>query len=112
MLRLMNSLTDRPGWEELVFDASTMQTCRSEVMAQLLLISPKAWEWSEAALRDKAQRWQETGLIVVLNAGSGVCKSDIIIPPTVTAEIQDFVTSALNESAGQGNPTYAKVESH
>jgi hypothetical protein len=38
---------------------------------------------------------------VVLNAGIGVCKSDTIIPPAVTAEIQDFVTSALNESAGQ-----------
>ncbi|KAF7134103.1 hypothetical protein CNMCM5793_005732 [Aspergillus hiratsukae] len=24
------------------------------------LISPKAWEWCEAELRDKAQRWQET----------------------------------------------------
>jgi hypothetical protein len=101
MLRLMNSLTDRPGWEELVFDASTMQTWRSEAMAQFPLISPKAWEWCEAELRDKAQRWQETGLIVVLNAGIGVCKSDTIIPPAVTAEIQDFVTSALNESAGQ-----------
>ncbi|GFF54696.1 hypothetical protein IFM61606_03331 [Aspergillus udagawae] len=101
MLRLMNSLTDRPGWEELVFDASTMQTWQSEAMAQFPLISPKAWEWCEAELRDKAQRWQETGRIVVLNAGSGVCKSDTIIPPAVTAEIQDFVTSALNESAGQ-----------
>jgi hypothetical protein len=103
MLRLMNSLTDRPGWEELVFDASTMQTWRNEVMAQFPLISPKAWEWCEAELRDKAQQWQETGLIMVLNAGSGVCKSDTIIPPAVTAEIQDFVTSALNESAGQKN---------
>jgi hypothetical protein len=50
MLRLMNSLTDRPGWEELVFDASTMQTWRSEAMAQFPLISPKAWEWCEAEL--------------------------------------------------------------
>jgi hypothetical protein len=101
MLRLMNSLTDRPGWEELVFDAPIMQTWRSEAMAQFPLISPKAWEWCEAELRDKAQRWQETGLIMVLNAASGVCKSDTIVPPAVTAEIQDFVTSALNESAGQ-----------
>ncbi|KAF4159897.1 hypothetical protein CNMCM6069_000403 [Aspergillus lentulus] len=101
MLRLMNSLTDRPGWEELVFDASTMQTWRSEAMAQFPLISPKAWEWCVAELRDKAQRWQETGLIVVLNAASGVCKSNNVIPPAVTAEIQDFVTSALKERAGQ-----------
>jgi hypothetical protein len=101
MLRLMNSLTDRPGWEELVFDASTMQTWRSEAMAQYPLISPKAWEWCAAELRDKAQRLQETGLIVVLNAASGVCKSNTIIPSAVTAEIQDFVTSALKERAGQ-----------
>ncbi|GIK02224.1 hypothetical protein Aspvir_006273 [Aspergillus viridinutans] len=76
MLRLINSLTDRPGWDELVFDASTMQTWRSEAMAQFPLISPKAWE-------------------------CGVCKSDTIIPPAVSAEIQVFVASALNESAGQ-----------
>jgi hypothetical protein len=101
MVRLMNSLTDRPGWEELVFNASTIQTWRSEAMAQFPLISPKAWEWCAAELRDKAQRWQETGLIVVLNAASGVCKSNNVIPPAVTAEIQDFVTSALKERAGQ-----------
>ncbi|EAW23420.1 DUF4246 domain-containing protein [Aspergillus fischeri NRRL 181] len=101
MLRLMNSLTDRPGWEELVSDVSTMQTWRSEAMAQFPLISPKAWEWCAAELRDKAQRWQETGLIVVLNAASGVCKSNNVIPPAVTAEIQDFVASALKERAGQ-----------
>ncbi|KAH1818404.1 hypothetical protein KXX00_009285 [Aspergillus fumigatus] len=101
MLRLINSLTDRPGWEELVFDASTMQTWRSEAMAQFPLISPKTWDWCEAELRDKAQRWQETGLIMVLNAASGVCKSDTIIPPSVAMEIQGFVNSALKESDGQ-----------
>jgi hypothetical protein len=101
MLRLMNSLTDRSGWEELVFNASTMQTWRSEALAQFPLISPKAWEWCAAELRDKAQRWQETGLIVVLNAASGVCKSNNVIPPAVSAEIQGFVTSALKERAGQ-----------
>ncbi|KAH1501045.1 hypothetical protein KXX24_008769 [Aspergillus fumigatus] len=97
----IQELVIKMRWEELVFDASTMQTWRSEAMAQFPLISPKTWDWCEAELRDKAQRWQETGLIMVLNAASGVCKSDTIIPPSVAMEIQGFVNSALKESDGQ-----------
>ncbi|KAL4877158.1 hypothetical protein BJY04DRAFT_222288 [Aspergillus karnatakaensis] len=97
MLKLMNFLTERPGWEGLVFDASSVQNWRTEAVKEFPLISSKAWDWCVSELRDKAERYQETGLIMVLNAGAGVCKSDIIIPPTVRTEIKDLVASASKD---------------
>ncbi|GLI81293.1 hypothetical protein PoHVEF18_009669 [Penicillium ochrochloron] len=97
MLRLMNDLTDHPLWDRLVFDESTLQTWQKEAMARFPLISLKAWDWCVAELRDKVHQFQETGLVMVLNASSGVCKSDSSIPQTLTTEIQRIVTRAMEE---------------
>lgn len=97
MLWLMNDLTDRPLWDKLVSDESTLQTWQKEAMARFSLVSLKAWDWCVAELRDKVHQFQETGLVVVLNASSGVCKSDSSIPHTLTTEILKFVNRAIEE---------------
>lgn len=103
MLRLMSSLTERPAWEERVFDTLSMQTWQNEAMQEFPLISPRAWDWCVSELRDKARRNKETGLIMVLNAGAGVCKSDTIVPAALREEIKEFVASAWEHRVGQKN---------
>ena len=100
MLNLMETLTDRPGWYNLVFDKSTAAKWKEEAMVRPM-ISRKAWDWCLAELRDKAIRFKETGQILVLNSGSAVCKSDTIIPSSVGLKIQQFVSDLSDEYGDQ-----------
>ncbi|RDW93686.1 DUF4246 domain-containing protein [Aspergillus mulundensis] len=112
MLKLMNSITERPRWNERVFEPSTLQTWRDEILPDFPLVSARAWDWCVAELRDKASESQENGgLVMVLNAGSGVCKSDTLIPDDVRAEIKDFVTVALEDidNKGQNQPEHVRT---
>ncbi|KAE8133533.1 hypothetical protein BDV38DRAFT_296043 [Aspergillus pseudotamarii] len=96
MLNLMETLTDRPGWYNLIFDKHTVTKWKEEAMTRPI-ISHKAWDWCLAELRDKAIRFKETGQILVLNSGSAVCKSDTIIPSSVGLKIQQFVSKLSDE---------------
>ncbi|KAJ1705717.1 hypothetical protein G4B11_008503 [Aspergillus flavus] len=100
MLNLMETLTDRPGWYNLVFDKSTVAKWSEEAMTRPMM-SRKAWDWCLAELRDKATRFKETGQILVLNSGSAVCKSDTIIPSSVGLKIKQFVASLSDELGGR-----------
>ncbi|OGM43098.1 hypothetical protein ABOM_008234 [Aspergillus bombycis] len=100
MLNLMETLTDRPGWYNLVFDKRTAAKWKEEAMVRPI-ISRKAWEWCLAELRDKAIQFKETGQILVLNSGSAVCKSDTIIPSSVGLKIQQFVSDLSAECGDQ-----------
>ncbi|PIG89703.1 hypothetical protein AARAC_003406 [Aspergillus arachidicola] len=101
MLNLMETLTDRPGWYNLVFDKHTVTKWKEETMTDPIM-SRKAWDWCLAELRDKVTRFKETGQILVLNSGSAVCKSDTIIPSSVGLKIQQFVSS-LSDELGDRN---------
>ncbi|KAE8376071.1 hypothetical protein BDV26DRAFT_282977 [Aspergillus bertholletiae] len=100
MLNLMGTLTDRPGWYNLVFDKRTVAKWKAEAMIDPI-ISLKAWDWCLAELCDKATRFKETGQILVLNSSSGACKSDTVIPWSVASKIQHFVSNFLDESEGR-----------
>ncbi|KAL4962780.1 DUF4246 domain-containing protein [Aspergillus stella-maris] len=71
-----------------------MQTWRDGAMQESSLISERTWAWCVEELRDKAKEIRESGLVMVLNAGAGVCKSDTVIPASLRNEIKDFVASA------------------
>ncbi|CAI4211871.1 unnamed protein product [Parascedosporium putredinis] len=57
MLRLMNDITDKEGWER---ESTTT--------------NDKAWEWCLTELRDKARAFARTGRVRVLDAGACICK--------------------------------------
>jgi hypothetical protein len=91
MLHLMNDLTDRDDWHIKVFDGGTASEWREEALS-LPLMSEKAWEWCLSELQDKAKLLEKTWSIVVLNTGSGICKSDTLLSPQLRVELREGIT--------------------
>ncbi|KAJ4151598.1 hypothetical protein LMH87_012288 [Akanthomyces muscarius] len=53
MLQLMNIVTDRPNWSVEIYESTVIAHWASELSSSEL-ISPAAWSWCVAELRDKA----------------------------------------------------------
>lgn len=96
MLGVMNALTDKPDWHKKVFDDEIVGRWKEEALA-IPLISDMAWNWCLAELRDKAKRFESTGRILVLDAGSRVSKSDRRVPEVLRQELKDAVRSLLDQ---------------
>jgi hypothetical protein len=77
MLGLINDLTEVHGWHEDIFDDNLMVDWRTQALSRPL-VSPRAWDWCLAELRDKALYFEQTGNIVVFNTGAGIVKSDAV----------------------------------
>lgn len=75
MLRLMNSITDRPQWHLNIRIPDVIAAWSSEARDHNL-ISPAAWDWCLAELRDKAALYETTNIIHALDSASRICKSD------------------------------------
>lgn len=77
MLRVMNSITDKPGWETKIFDDEIVASWRAGVVgsADEWLISPKAWNWCLRELRDEASGYARDGRVVVYAVGARISKS-------------------------------------
>lgn len=85
MLRLVNRITDLPGWQGDVLacdDNETLAVLRQQALEEPL-ISPAAWEWCIAELRDKSAVLEQTGFVSVFDSASCIVKSDDQIPKHV-----------------------------
>ncbi|RAL06037.1 DUF4246 domain-containing protein [Aspergillus ibericus CBS 121593] len=101
MLRLMERITDIKDWEQDVFDEQTLAKWRAQASGyadldsetdqdvDMDLVTARAWLWCVAELQDKAKDLRDTGHVVVLNADSGVCKADRVVPEVVRCQLQD-----------------------
>lgn len=87
MLHQMNRITDEPRWEVNVNNPAVVARWASEALAAPL-ISPRAWDWCLAELRDKAAVFAATGVVHVLNAASRVCKSDTLISSKLLGSLE------------------------
>ncbi|KEQ78017.1 hypothetical protein M436DRAFT_37219 [Aureobasidium namibiae CBS 147.97] len=87
MLALINDLTEEHGWHEKVFNDNLMVDWRMQALSRPL-VSPKAWDWCLAELRDKALYFEQTGNIVVFNTGAGIIKSDAVAE-RIQTELRD-----------------------
>ncbi|EGP88866.1 uncharacterized protein MYCGRDRAFT_99590 [Zymoseptoria tritici IPO323] len=94
MLRFMNRITDRPGWFEEAHHLSRTVLWAEEA-ARSHLISAAAWDWCYKELRDKAEDYQKTGLTLVFDSSSRICKSDELIP----AELLDRMAGEVERLA-------------
>ncbi|KAB5545812.1 hypothetical protein GE09DRAFT_220286 [Coniochaeta sp. 2T2.1] len=74
MLRLMESVTDKPDWEKKVFDNAIADKWRAEAMA-LPLISEATWDWVLEELRDKATEFATSGKVLALDSHARLAKS-------------------------------------
>ncbi|KAL8284851.1 hypothetical protein RB600_009335 [Gaeumannomyces tritici] len=52
------------------------------------IMSEKAFDWCVGELRAKARHFEETGIVVTLDLGASVAKSDMLVTPELHAELQ------------------------
>ncbi|EDN02208.1 predicted protein [Histoplasma mississippiense (nom. inval.)] len=78
MLQIMNTITDKPGWEKKIFSLDTTNKWREEVMAHRDMdVSDKMMDWVIDELQFKAEHFERSGQVLVYDAG--VVKSDTAV---------------------------------
>ncbi|KAL4795280.1 hypothetical protein BDV19DRAFT_389412 [Aspergillus venezuelensis] len=81
ILRLLQSITEKPGWNTAVLSPHEAQLAEWYREAtegpEGFLVSPPVWDWCLAELADKARHWQATGRILVFDCPSAVCQADV-----------------------------------
>ncbi|CAG8071117.1 unnamed protein product [Penicillium olsonii] len=81
MLRLMLHITEQPEWDRVILDPDEARLAQwhqdAKDGSEGFLISPATWDWCLAELRDKAEIWQATGHLLVLDSSSAVCQADL-----------------------------------
>lgn len=90
MLQLMNTITDRPNWNVDIHDPAVVAHWASEAFASEL-ISPAAWDWCVAELRDKALYHDKFHLTHVFDSASRICKSDHLISEELLHKLAEEV---------------------
>ncbi|KAJ5301242.1 hypothetical protein N7508_006105 [Penicillium antarcticum] len=89
MLKLINAITDRPGWHRDIFDQRVVTQWREDAAVSSSLINDKTWDWCLKELQDKAQEYDRDGQSVVFNTHSGVCKSDTAISSVLKSQLSN-----------------------
>ncbi|SPO04465.1 uncharacterized protein DNG_07150 [Cephalotrichum gorgonifer] len=95
MLRVMNSITEKPGWETEIFDDEVAASWKAEAVANERLMSLKAWNWCLRELRDKATNFARTGRVLVYDVGPTISKSKPgeLVGGRLKSLVNDIVTS-------------------
>lgn len=104
MLRVMQRITEKPGWDQALLSPDEIQLAEwlKEAQAtETFLISPVTWDWCIAELRDKARVWQENNRLLVFDSSSAVCQAKIL--PLPLSDIQREV-ARLGKQTSQDSP--------
>ncbi|PYH63272.1 DUF4246 domain-containing protein [Aspergillus vadensis CBS 113365] len=109
MLRLMQQVTEKPGWDSALLDPDEMQIAQWYREATEgpdgHLISTAVWEWCLAELRDKAEMWRETGRILVFDSSSAVCLADSrVLVHGGRTSLDNYLWGSADEPAGELPP--------
>lgn len=98
MLRFMEYVTECPGWDDAIHsDQATITTWHAEASTKFHL-SPRAWDWCQAELRDKALDFKKKGFVTVLDVDSPVVKSDVSISADLLKDLQQELSALLHTS--------------
>jgi len=95
MLGLMDAITEKPRWQEKIFDETIVEKWRTEATA-MPLISPLAWDWCVRELRDKTVFLSEHDFIRTLETGSACAKADNLIGDDLREELLAGVKPLLD----------------
>ncbi|KAF6235510.1 hypothetical protein HO173_006193 [Letharia columbiana] len=80
MMAIMDKITDKPDWDQKVFDDTIVQKWRQEALGtEGMDVSEKMLHWCFAELRDKARSFRSDGMIPTLDLDAAVIKSDTAI---------------------------------
>ncbi|KAI2775650.1 hypothetical protein F4815DRAFT_504153 [Daldinia loculata] len=100
MMGFINQISDKPNWEEKVFDETIVAKWKEEAkMASHqnldgdVFLSDKMFENCIKELRDKAKQVKKTGIVNVLDAELAVAKSDTIVPSSLVDALRLGVKS-------------------
>lgn len=91
MIWMMESLTDRDNWHQEVFEDAGTAALEEAARELSDVISPRTWTWCLQELRLKAQRYKQAGRISVLDVGSSVCKSDILVSDSTRSKLHNEI---------------------
>jgi hypothetical protein len=105
MLALMDAITEKPRWQEKIFDETIVEKWRTEATA-MPLISPSTWDWCLQELREKTVFLAEHGFIKTFETGSACAKADGLIDDDLRDELLAGVKPLLDvkESAKDWHP--------
>lgn len=94
MIAFMDQITDKPNWENKVFDETIVAKWKTEVdSAETLNLSEKSFDWCIAELRHKTKHYKETGCVESVD---GVFKSDSAIPNTLKHALRRAISPLEN----------------
>ncbi|KAL2818046.1 hypothetical protein BJX63DRAFT_419353 [Aspergillus granulosus] len=94
MMRIMNTITDKPGWEKKAFDDKITAKWREELLHSGQDVSERMVNWIISELRWKAGLAAEKGFVEVFD--DGVVKSDTAISRELQASLQAAVAPLEN----------------
>ncbi|KFZ15934.1 hypothetical protein V502_05326 [Pseudogymnoascus sp. VKM F-4520 (FW-2644)] len=114
MLQLMSDLTDKSGWNVDVFNNAIVSKWREETFKaqeakaqkeelKMRVISGRAWDWCILELRDKALTFDKDRFVRLFDAGSAVCKSDVLVPESTRLNLKDGIAPLLKRSISYRN---------
>ncbi|KGO49193.1 Protein of unknown function DUF4246 [Penicillium expansum] len=89
MMRVVNTITDKPQWDQKVFDKNITTKWRDEIAQSGQDVTPKMMDWIIEELQWKANILKETGHVCVFDVG--VIKSDT----AVSKELQQSLKEAV-----------------
>ncbi|KAJ9490778.1 hypothetical protein VN97_g2475 [Penicillium thymicola] len=89
MMRVMNTITDKPQWDQKVFDNEITTKWRDEISQSGQDVTPTMMDWIIKELQWKSNILKETGYVSVFDVG--VIKSDT----AVSKEIQQSLKEAV-----------------
>lgn len=95
MLALMDAITEKPRWQEKIFDETIVEKWRKEATA-MPLISPMAWDWCVRELRDKTVFLSKHDFIKTFETGSACAKADDLIGDDLRDELLAGVKPLLD----------------
>ncbi|KAI1418445.1 hypothetical protein F5Y13DRAFT_149182 [Hypoxylon sp. FL1857] len=98
MMNFMNQITNKPNWEEKVFNETIVANWREEAKSAPsegldgdVFFSDAMFDYCIKELRDKAERVKVTGVVNVLDAELAVAKSDTVVPPSLVDALKAAV---------------------
>ncbi|KAF3480408.1 uncharacterized protein GIQ15_05755 [Arthroderma uncinatum] len=95
MVRIMNDITDKPDWENKVFNSDITEKWKAELRANTEDdITEKMIEWIIAELQYRSKHFKETGMVPAYDGG--VIKSDSAIPESLKESLRAAVSRLEN----------------
>ncbi|KAF9891939.1 hypothetical protein FE257_002902 [Aspergillus nanangensis] len=89
MMRVMNTITDKPEWDRKVFDKEIVAKWTDEISALKADITPKMIDWVVEELKWKAGVLHDKNHVLVFD--TGVVKSDSAVTPEEQRALQEAI---------------------